>query len=335
MSIDKRRLAWSLAGALAWVAPDIGAVRLGPPSEALVKEPHLVVAVEAREVLDGGRVAFERREVLLGEGVPERIEVRFEEEVPAVEPGGRYVLGYQTLRRVADSRTLYEDDPEGPSVVRLPVLGDALLEDSPEIRRIVLSAAGDEKATARELLDAVVRQLPRPQVVSLRFVAAELLFRPELQELAGPKEVQVIRERLPTLASDPFSRDLLLQAASTFALVEGGGWLAEESRSVLSSYGTELDLSSGVPSLLVTAAKALAKTGKAADVPLLERHLFSNNPGVAKASLKAMDALDRTAAVAAVKKALAKDGLHAESRRALEAYLSRSVPRPLQGSSVS
>lgn len=329
MSIDKRRWICSLAGALAWMAaPDAGAVRLGPPSEALVKEPHLVVAVEAREVLGDGRVAFDRREVLLGEGIPERIEVRVEEEtLTAVEPGGRYVLGYKTLRRVGRSRTLYEDDPEGPSAVRLPVLGDALFEDTPEIRRIVLSAAAKEgseaKATAQELLDAVVRQLERPDAFSLRFVAAELLFRPELQELVGAKEARVVRERLRTLESDPFSRDLLLQAASTFSGVEDEGWLAEESRRVLSSYGTELDLSSAVPSLLVTAAKALAKTGTAADVPLLERHLFSNNPGVAKASLSAMDVLDRAVAVAAVKKALGKDGLHAESRRALEAYLLR------------
>lgn len=328
MSIDKRLLAWSLAAAVA--ASDVGAVRLGPPSEALVKEPHLVAAVEALEVLDGGRVAFKRRAVLLGDGIPERIEVRFLEEVPAVAPGERYVLGYQTLRRVAHSRTLYEVDPAGPSVVRLPVLGDALFEDTPEVRRIILSAAGEEKATARELLDAVVRQLEHPQVFSLRFVATELLFRPQLQDLVGPREVRVIRERLGALESDPLSRDLLLQAASTFPRVEGGGWLAEESRRVLSSYATELDLSSGVPSLLVTAAKALAKTGTAADLPLLENHLFSNNPGVAKASLKAMDALDRAAAVVAAKKALGQDGLHAESRRALEAYLA-STPVPPRG----
>ena len=155
----------------------------------------------------------------------------------------------------------------------------------------------------------------------MRFVAAELLLRPELQEIVAPQDVEVLRKRLRTLAPDPLSRDLLLRAASTVAEREGGAWLAEECRHVLASYGTELDLGSPVPALLVTAAKALGKTGSAKDLKLLEGHFYSNNPGVAKAALTAMDGFDPAATAKAVKKALEKGGLHTESRRAMERYL--------------
>ncbi len=329
MKIEKRRWIGSAVGVLALtMASNAGAARLGPPSEYLVKAPHLVVIVEAREKLDDQRVVFERREVLLGEGIPEQMSVRVDEETFAVVTAGeRYLLGYQILRQVARSRTLFEVDPEGPKAVQLPGMGDALLDDTPEMRRIILSAAAaegaEEKATTRELLDLVLTQVVRPQAYSVRFVAAELLLRPELQEIVTAKDVEVLRQRLRTLAPDPFSRDLLLRAASTVAEREGSAWLAEECRHVLASYGTELDLGSPVPALLVTAAKALGKTGTAKDLKLLEKYFFSNNPGVAKASLKAMDALDSVATLKAVRKALEGDGLHTESRRALEVYVVR------------
>ena len=81
------------------------------------------------------------------------------------------------------------------------------------------------------------------------------------------------------------------------------------------------DLGSSVPALLVIAARALAKTGAAGDLELLEKHFVSNNSGVTKAALKAMDSLDSVATAQAVTRALEQGGLHTESRRALEAYL--------------
>jgi hypothetical protein len=304
------------------MATGVGAARLGPPSVYLSKEPHIVAVVEAHEKTEDGRVVFKRLEILMGDRqVEDRLVVRMaDESVNEVKAGARYILGFTTLRPVARHRGLFEPDPNGPSAVRIPGLGDALLDNTSEIRRIILASA-EEEPDLRKLLDAVLVQLARRSTNSLRFVTAELLLRPELQQRISPKDLAVVRKRLRSLAHDPFSRDLLLQAAGTLTERLGGGWLADECRNALGGYGTELDLSSPVPALLVTAARYLGANGAASDHLLLEKHLLSNNPGVTKAVLRAMDALDPKATEKAVRNALETNNLHPESRRALEVHL--------------
>ena len=69
----------------------------------------------------------------------------------------------------------------------------------------------------------------------------------------------------------------------------------------------------------------LATLGTRDDVGRIALHLESNAPGVAKAALAALDAIDREAAASAVVAALRDDTMHRETRRAFEAYLRQRV----------
>ena len=83
----------------------------------------------------------------------------------------------------------------------------------------------------------------------------------------------------------------------------------------------ELDLISPHVSLLRTALQVLKVRGSAPDVEIIRPLLYSNSPGVAKAALAALDALDPGAAVAEGRKAIAGSNLHPETRRVLDVYL--------------
>ncbi|RMH21727.1 MAG: hypothetical protein D6696_05145 [Acidobacteria bacterium] len=309
----------ALAASRAGAAP-----RLGPPSLYLQDEPHRVAVVEARGVVDDGRAAFVRRQLLLGdraeEEMPPELVVRMgPEALAAIEIGRTYVLGYTRLRPAARQRRVYEEDPLGPSVVALPGVGDALLDDTPAIRRLVTTPAEGDRRT----LEAVLDQLARPGALSQRFAAAELLLRRELQELVTAADVKRLQAVLAAPELDPMAHDVLLRAAEPLAARFGGEWLAEDCRRVLKAHGTELDLHSFVPSLVLTAARILGKVGNRDDVPLLARHLLSNNPGVAKAALPSMAALDPVATGERVRELVARDDLLAETRRVLERYLNQ------------
>ena len=98
-------------------------------------------------------------------------------------------------------------------------------------------------------------------------------------------------------------------------------WLAEEMRSTIKQHGTEYDLGSFVPSLVISAAEGLQQLGNAGDIELLGTLLYANNPGVSKAALAAIDHFDSQAAAARAEQALQSDKIHPETRQAMTRYL--------------
>ena len=72
-----------------------------------------------------------------------------------------------------------------------------------------------------------------------------------------------------------------------------------------------------------TAARGLQQTGNADDIALLTPLLYSNNPGVAKAALAAINHFDHEAAVALTQQALTRGWVHSETRRAMTVFLQR------------
>lgn len=309
--------------ALALRAPDADAApRLQPPSHYLQEGPNLVAVAEALTRVDDRHVAFRRIELLSGGAeeaeTPRELVLRMSPETIAeVEIGERYLLGYTRWRKAARTRGTYEEDPQGPSIVELPAIGDALLADTPAMRRLVTASARVD----RRALDAVLAQLRHPATLSRRFAAGELYLRPELRQLVRQKDLEALGAILADETLDPMTHEILLRAGETLVERLGGEWLAVASRRVLERHGGELDLRSFVPSLVVTAARALGKTGDRGDVELLAKHLTSNNPGVAKAALAAMEGLDLASTRTRVAALVERSDLHVETRRVMEKFL--------------
>ncbi|MDX1385210.1 MAG: hypothetical protein R3190_16270 [Thermoanaerobaculia bacterium] len=311
-----------LAAGAAWPSK-----QLGPPSQFLLQQENKVAAVKALETTDDGLARFERLAALHGE-TAETLTVRMPAEVlERVEVGKSYVLGYTELLR--DRRThIYGPDPRGPRILGIPAVGEALLDDSPSMRALTTARAEGEELSDRARLDAVLAQLGREDVQARRFVLAELVLWPGLTDLVGEEDREVLARTVSEGNLEPMAHDYLLRAAKPKAKSWGSEWLAEDCRRLLTAYGTELDLLSPVPSLLVIALETLAVTGEPRDLDLAAQHVASNNPGVGRAAFKAMVALNPEEARERADGLLEGDDLHADTRRELLRYLEAGAAAP-------
>jgi hypothetical protein len=268
-----------------------------------------------------GKVIFRRVEVLLGEA-RRRETIRMDEEIWAtVVIGETYLIGYTRLRRPPRTHGIYEIDPAGARLLIAPAVGSMLLADTAPLRVLILPPADDEEPAARARLEVVFAALEGEPDVAARFAAAELLFGSALQQVFGEADIAQFSAVITRAASDPQLQDLLLKACVPLAGLAGGEWLAAISRQVLAAHGTKIDFASYVPAVLESAAKALAVVGQGDDASALEPHLRSTHPGVAKAVIASLDALDPAAARRAAAAAVATADLPSENRRVLERYL--------------
>lgn len=293
-----------------------GAKRLGPPSSALRQASHIVVVAEAR-LAGAGRLSLRPRLALFGQAPTEEIVVRVEGEgPPALAEGETYVVGYTAYRQIPLLRGGLELDPDGPRVLELPGVGPAWFADTPQIRLLVTSPEAEKRA----LLDAIFGLMAGSEPGGRRFAVLELALRPGLHGAVTAADLGVVQRELRS-AEDPMAREFLLQAARDLAGRFGGAWLAEICRAILAEAGTEYDLTSYVPQLVLTAVQTLEEFGGEEDVPRLAPLLHANNPGVAKAALGALDALAPAAALARALAACRAGDLHPETRRALGRFL--------------
>ncbi len=299
--------------AAAWVAvsaPTSAAPRLGVPTKFMQGDRYRSAIVEVAERVKEGRVRLRILERLAGES-PDELTVRGGEGL--LEPGKVYIVGHTDKPSRRSYR--WDTDPEGPRVLSVPAVGPAVFQDSEAMRTLLRERAADEPLTDRRRLEAVLDQLGRPDVQARRFVLLELALDPVLRELMDESEISLLRETLESGALEPMAHDYLLQAA--LPLVEGrqGDWLAQDCRKLVASHGPRLELSSWIPSLLITALGTLERIGVAADFDVIHGHVGSNNPGVGKAAFQAMAALDPRRAAGLAPTYIDAEGVHPDTRR--------------------
>lgn len=307
---------------VAWaLTPIFAAKRLGPPSLALTAPENRVAVLTAVELSDAG-VVFACVAQLHGE-TPARIAMRVSARARGgIDIGRSYIIGYTTVRRDPRGRSRdFQLDPEGPRMVELPAVGEALFEDTAAMRRLVRRQEDGKEPGEQQILEAIIEQVARPDSRTRTFVLAELMLRPRLADLADEADLEALRATLVDGNLEPQARSYLLSAVAPAAEAGRAGWLAEGCRQVVIEYEPELDLASFVPSLIETAMQTLQGIGRPQDAALLARYLHSNNPGVGIAALGAMAALDESLAVEAARRALEAGGLHSDVRGALERYL--------------
>jgi hypothetical protein len=309
---------------LATVPAALAAKRLGPPIEDLQSTPKRIriVYAEALKKPEPGKVAFAIRERLSGEA-PDDVVLRTDTATfDEVTVGASYVVAWSYLRRNRGVIGGYEEDPDGPSTVTVLGLGStALFEGTPEMRLLFAPGMIGDPERASEQIDALLAQMQRDDYRSRGLVITELWLRKDLTGKMTPAQAEKLKAVLQTSALDPQHKDLLLQSAYRLPAALTSPWLAEELRKIIIMNGSQYDLRTFVPSLVLTAAEGLQQAGEPADIELLSTLLYSNNPGVSKAALAAMDHLDHEAAVAKAQQAMQRGWIHSETRYALTRYL--------------
>lgn len=308
-----------LAAALVEAVP-----RLEPPSKFMKKDRYHSAVVKVVEVTDDGRFKLEVIEELYGE-TPDGLIVRAEEGGRGwIEAGKTYVLGHTEKPRRRSHK--WDTDPAGPRVLGVPAVGLAVFENSEAMRTLVRAHSEDAPLTDEKRLEAVLEQLASEDVLSRRFVLAELALDPELRALVGKSELEVLKTTVEAGDLDPIGLEYMMRASIPMVDSWGGGWIAAAGRKVARDNGAELDLVSPIPALLVVTFELLERAGEAEDAELARKHVGSNNPGVGKAAFKTMVALDEDLAAEATPGILANQDLHPDTRRFVERYLQPPEP---------
>jgi hypothetical protein len=301
-----------------------GAKRLGPPIEDLQSAPDRIrISVfVAEDNRSPKTIRFQLAERLTGDA-PETIELRMDELTHAsVSISENYIVAWTYMRRNRGVIGGWETDPNGPSVVSIIGVGSpALFRQTEELSFLFSDGTIDDPALQEKQADALLTQLARDDSHARGLVAAELYLRKDLMEQLSPAQADQLKTLFELTDLSPQHRELLIRAALNAPQERTEPWLAEELRRVIILHGTQYDLSSFVPALVRTAARGLQQTGNAGDIGLLTPLLYSNNPGVAKAAMAAMNAHDPAAAAAQARQALERGWIHSETRRALSVFL--------------
>jgi len=302
----------------------MGGPRLEPPTTFMRHDRYRSAVVKVIAIQEDGRFQLEVLEQLFDE-TPDGLVVRAVGGAgDLIEVGGTYIIGHTD--KPARRTPRWDTDPAGSRILNVPAVGLAVFEHSNAMKTLVRAHSADSPLSERQRLDAVIEQLGSADVQSRRFVLAELALAPEIRALVGDSELETLRTALTTGELEPLAHDYLLRAARTMIGDWGGDWLAVDCRRLLASHGTELDLRSTTPSLLVTALETLEETGEAVDAELAGKHVPSNNPGVGKAAFSAMIALDPDLAIEAAPGYIANESIHLDTRR----YVQQAVDRTLQ-----
>lgn len=312
---------------MAVIQPAHAAKRLGPPIEDLESEPERIriVIAQAAKKPEPNRILFSITERLSGEA-PDEVLLRTDQQSFAdVVVGKSYVVAWSYMRRNRRVVEGWETDPDGPFTVRLMGMGStALFEDTPDTRFLFAPGNMDVSGNTSQQIDALLAQMQRQDFRSRSLVISELYLRPDLTEAMKPEQANELRSVLQKQELDPQHRDFIYRSALLLPKKMTTPWLAEEFRKTIILHGSQYDLGSFVPGLVRTAARGLKQTGEASDIDLLSMLLYSNNPGVSKAALEAMDQLDAGAALDKAEQATGRGWIHNETRNALQRYISQA-----------
>ncbi|MCP3961405.1 MAG: hypothetical protein GY719_26460 [bacterium] len=296
------------------------AKRLKAPTLMMMGKYQQVAVAMAEQSSEEDTVQFKRKKVLYGK-MPKRVTARLDAETGQDLVWGRsYIIAYTEVRRNPLDRDSPERDPDGPKVVTLPVIGAAVIEDTPEIRFLFEAARDGEKEPGRDYLDAILTQLARPDIRTRKFVIAELYMRPRLLDHLQEADLPAIRAVAGSSEIDTEVRSFLLESSTRFPSSLRGA-LADVASEIVEEAKTELDLSSTHPLLVKTSLQVLETAGADADAALVGRHFDSNSPGVAKAALSLLRTLDDEAAARRAREVLSRSDLHQTTRRAMEQFL--------------
>jgi hypothetical protein len=306
--------------------PELSAKTLSPPIEDLLGAPERIriVIAEAREKPDPDRIRFAVSERLSGEA-PDEVVLRTDASTHAeVEVGKSYLVAFSYLRKERMFREGWEEDPEGPAIVKTMGLAtSALFDATPGMKFLLSPGVVSDPDGAGRVTDALLEQIPLPDHRARGLAIEELFLRQDLTGGMDAAQAAKLKAALQTAELDPRHHDWLLQAASHVPPDLTTPWLGEEMRRIIIVNGTRYDPHTFIPTLVRTAAEGLKTAGNPADVELLSLLLYASNPGVAKAALATMEHLDEAAARRKAEQALARGWILDETRRVLERFLDR------------
>ena len=240
-----------------------------------------------------------------------------------VKVGTEYVFVFTRLRKNLLLRDEWELNPGGPALVKARGLGTPAIYTNSAATSTLLTPPGqrDELSKDTETLMLLEVAADDSDRRARELAIFELYLRRDLQGTISGDNA----ERYATLTSsaDPRLRNFLLQGARFFPEERRTSWLGHENRESVAAYGTVLELNSDIPLLIKNSLLGLREEGTVDDLELIGKHLYSNAPGVARAALTALDAIDPQMALVLAQRAVLTDKIHLVTRRGLTTYIKK------------
>ena len=296
---------------------------LGPPIAEFFKPQNRVASGVVAEKLEHHKVVM-RVTSYLYQNDDDLVTIRVDNDVfDDLDVGEEYVFVFSRLRKNKLDRDSLEVDPEGPALVKTRGVGTpAIFISNKKILTLLAPARSEKLSTAAETSKLIKLAEDEGDARVREISIIELYLRRDLQSEISARNAK--RYARLVKQAGPRLKNFLLQGAKHFPEERRASWLVKEFRTVVNEYGTELELNSFVPVMVKNCLHGLVTEGTVGDLETIDRHLYSNAPGVAKAALTALDAIDPQQALVRARRALdAEDSVHLVTRRALTNYIKR------------
>jgi len=310
---------------MVWSGTTYAARPTEPPTKELTRNLTYVILAEALAKPAINKVVF-RRIQAFGSETDSKVTLRMKPQAyEAIELERRYVIAYSSVKSDRQFHDHKYIDPKGPRLKNVRGLGTpAVFENTPEVRYLFDTAG--KNPPAGEVVNALLRQMARPDEWTRAMVVLEFLLRPELHGLVSKMDREAFDAVLSAGNANSELKTFVLQAAENFPADVQQNWLDGHYRRALNTLKPEFDLASFEPGFALAAINGLGKRGTQSDSKTIKPFLTSNAPSVARAAINAMDKLDRTATLATVENLLQDtlwdedDLIEPQTRQELEAY---------------
>ncbi len=238
-----------------------------------------------------------------------------------VKVGTEYVFVFSRLRKNRLLRDEWEVNPDGPALVKARGLDTpAIYTNNVAIAALLEPTDGRDELSVDAETSMLLRLAENSGDGRARELAVfELYLRHDLQSAISGNNAE--RYATITRSVDPRLKNFLLEGARRFPEERRAFWLRLQYREVVTAHGTELELNSHIPLLIKNSLSGLREEGTVDDLEMIGKHLYSNAPGVAKAALSALDAIDPQQALARAQQAVQANKIHLVTRRALTTYI--------------
>ena len=302
--------------------PAFAAKPVKPPIDDFYKDRYVIAEFKAKAQSDDGLITLEKVSDIWGRAkTTEVLKLPKRESVP-VQVGEKYIVVFSYLRKHPIYRDVIEENPEGPTIVH--GLAGAAIYRSDVALKYLFNVAEKAHVTnqvddAGQVIDAILTLLiddekPRER----RLAAFQFMLSNDLHKQLNTKQTKAYRNLLKSQELPDLEQELLLTAARAMPMKQRKKWLVNLCRKTVDSAGVEFDLLSLVPLKVRTCVRIIGDEVEDKDVDRLTALLYSNAPGVSKASLRTLVSWNEEQALEIFRQVLdSNQPVHTETRRVL------------------
>lgn len=245
---------------------------------------------------------------------------------------GCHILVVSKFQKHRFFRDEIVDNPEGMAIQILPAVGPGIFNCSDQITRIWNHVINNDQQPAKPvMLHDLMTLAESADQQSRRIAAFELSLHGDWMAEANNKNVAHLRRLINQDSLPAEANEMLINAARALPEPLYQGWFRDYLLGVLQNNPSPYDLGSFTPLLVrnsILTMKDLSLNQKS-DWNILMPFLYSNAPGVAKATIRALDTIDadrfRKDGQALLADNTKAEQLHTETKRALEAHLRQTA----------